>query len=404
MVALVLGVAGPYVVGGLRLEQLLVYPMAIAYLMVLTARSRPRLPTVIVPLSVFAGWCLLSTSLERPTLLQFVTSADTVLLPIAAIMAAGLVVERVRDVQATMNLWFGGVVAVNAASGGLSIAQSIFGLADWSSHWWSSGAESVGLRALAGARWTGIYNQPVEAGIAYALSLAIAVTWLLSETRSRSQRLVLAAAASFCLAGGLLSQSKAFVASIAVCGVALALSGRLRGRLSKAFGWSLPLVGLLSLLPSGARRQSELWLQSLDERFVDIQTLTAGRVGGAAGDRIFAEVLKGDPLGGLGMASGLGPIDTLTTAALLWGGFVGLGLVVAIAVELLRISWDSIRSDMVVAPSRRPVAPAWAVTLPVLVGAIGGPSIYMNRLTSLLWVSIPLCLFAQRERPRRLNL
>jgi hypothetical protein len=385
-----LSVFGPYVAGSARTEQIAVFGL-LAWILVTGWPRMVSAPFGPAPfLLAWGGVCavmLVSTpfrpadpmlygsqpvshtlsAMAIPLALIVITwywtlSAD----PAALILAVAPLVTAAMCVNAAIE--FAQLSAGNASLGILP-------------RFWDAApsAGSVAARAAGNGRYTGIFDQPAEAGIAYGVALLLLI-WL----ARRSLRPVWACAAAVLLAaGGVLTLSKVFLLAALPVAAFTVLRGRGRLRVAVTAGacgglvWCAGAAGLLPGWGAGAVSLAALASpQSLTA------TWTAGRYGaGGTLGPVAADVLHVAPWGGFG-AGGVGvPYDSLWLQVLAVSGVLGVMLTCAVFV-LAAWRLAAVRAAM---PRAEWHLACGAAVLAAAASA-GISSLTANRAGTLLWL------------------
>ena len=238
---------------------------------------------------------------------------------------------------------------------------------------------SVALNAATNWRFTGIFNQPAEAGTAYALALCC----LIYLAQIRVVRAKTTAAAFLVLAaGGVLTGSKVFL----VGAIPIALLMMLRDRRSRA-----------RVLASGVCAASALWLAGVSGvapawaggtglsqlLHPSIAIWTSGRYGtGATLGPVVMDVLRSSPWYGFGAGGLAVAYDSLWAEVLIYAGVTGV-IITALTLAVLATRCLHLRGHLHDAERRLACA-----ALAVAVGAsLGIPSLTANRASVLLWLT-----------------
>jgi hypothetical protein len=251
-------------------------------------------------------------------------------------------------------------------------------------------AGSVAANAASDGRYTGIFNQPAEAGIAYGVALLL-LTWL-ARTREWKPFPVTCAAA-LVITGGVLTVSKVFLLCAAPVAGLTVLRGRARIRVAVTAGAGaagLWLAGTAGMLPAWPGAASLSYLahpgNSLTAHY------TAGRYG-ASGTLapVTSDVLRAAPLAGFGAGGLDGPAyDSLWQEVLVVSGVLGVILAASVLV-MLAFRWLRLRGCL--------ERPEWHLAGGVLALAIGAslgiPSLTANRACTLLWLVLGILVAAQ---------
>ena len=213
VVAVVLAAFGPYIIGGLRTEQVVVYGL----LMLALPLAWPRVRTTPLAALIFVTWFAYAlvavigavaptgyaSIFERGSVLSGV---DNVVGPLAVML---LVWGTVRPAAASglLNTASRLIAVAMAVNGILAIAMTRVDLAPYLRRFWAVGSDgfTVAANAATLGRVSGVFNQPAEAGLAYGIAgLAACYVW-----RERPGRLYLVLIPI--ILGGLLSVSKVFI-------------------------------------------------------------------------------------------------------------------------------------------------------------------------------------------------
>lgn len=434
IVVCVLGVFGPYLVSGARTEQLVIYGSAAA----VVVSQITRLGSILRPAAVVLGlWTAYAAVVIGAGLVvenrtpwesgSLVAGVDNVLLPLACIVVFSFWTTLV-DSDSLLRLvgWvLAWAMAVNAA---LSILTTYVGLSavPGLGRFWDSGGsdESVAVLAEQMGRFSGIFNQPAEAGVAYSLA-ALGILYLVRTDRRRP-RWVLWVLLALVVIGGLLTLSKVF----AVGGLFLAFVLAILDRRNRLQAVSVGVGAVVGTAVLGMADLAGSWGAStmLNWYRVSIQagdswayTLSAGRFG-TPGDNgpapsisssapVDAEggvalptgltdtahqIFEHHPVVGVGARGLLVAYDSSWAEALIVGGLVGLVLLVLVHVALIA-RWVTARRAM----PRATWQFAGAVVVLMLGASFGIPALTCNRASTLLWMFlVPLVVHYQRPSAR----
>jgi hypothetical protein len=312
------------------------------------------------------------------------------LLPLAVIIvtwywtlmvpATDLIVVVARVVSAAMSA--NAVIAVAQLSTGKAAVLEFL------PRFWGSAlqVDSVAAHAAGGGRYTGIFDQPAEAGLAYGLAL-LCVIFLGQRGGRRSWLMFLCAVAV--ITGGVLSVSKVFLLGALPAAAIVVLRGRVRMRVILSTGcaaagfWLLASTGIFPAWPGGAAAIGHLTSPSTEE-------WTGVRYGARSSlAPAVTDVLHASPWYGFG-ATGINvPYDSLWLEALALAGIVGVLLVAAL---LGVLGWQWIRAREALG------RPEWLLagaSLILATGAsLGFPSFTADRAGTLLWLILGLLICA----------
>ncbi|MCG5444979.1 hypothetical protein NIE79_003422 [Micromonospora sp. NIE79] len=394
--AITLAAFGPYLAPGLRTEQVAVYGSA-AMLGALGLWLRPRFTGTAVwvlgaHLSLI-GVAMIGLVFPPPNFTlheagDLVAGLDNLILPFAVVavvaMLVGVGADPARMLRAVctvtvLAMALNAIIAITSAAG---VENDL--LAQFRGY---GEAESVADRAEQLGRYSGIFNQPAEAGVLYSMAV-LAALYLYQRHVAK-----LAAVLLILTVGGVLSVSKIFLLAGVPVGIAYALLAHGRGRRMVALGAA----------SAGAWFAADIYLdQWRGQRFAQrlipgsgggdqLDTYTAGRVGG---DSTLQQAV--DLVMSLSPASGMGPAglrvayDNGWVEALIVAGIVGVILHTAVLASLT-VGWWRARSH-------RPESPFTGALLLLLIGASTGlPALTANRCATVVWLLLTLLLLARTD-------
>lgn len=399
---LIVAAFGPYLIGGIRTEQLAVYMAgAVAMLSVIVGR-RTHLPA----LRLAVLWAALAiVSITSGLVAPFgagpslIGGTDALLAPVAVMLvlavACAAPAQRasvVRSVQIT-------TVVMLALNGLLALAMTRLELAPFlAEHFWSSGdGLSIGERVLKRGRYGGVFNSPLSAGIGSGIGVVL-LAFLVS---TRQVRGAFAIFLSFgILVGAALHQSKVTLVTLPLAlGVVIATSNRQRVT-------GLMKVAILGAASAWALVATGWWAEYGRDRFSALFFgQNGGSLGAFSGGRLGENTRLGELVDqvqtnalwfGYGPAGTGLPLDNTFVEVFARAGVVGLLLFMGWLLVLVG-SW--IRSRSLIEK------PQWiacgALLVVLMVGAAGGPSVTQNRAGTLLLMNIVPLLAS--VPPRRLR-
>ena len=284
--------------------------------------------------------------------------------------------------------------------------------------WTAAGSDvTVALLAEQMGRFSGIFNQPAEAGVAYSLA-AFCLLYLI-RTGVRMPIALQTLMWTLIILDGLLTISKIFVIGGVVVATIQLLTDR-DNRLRLALSGLATLVaagaaGVLDLAGSwGASIMLNVYRVSVRAGDSPLYTLSAGRFG-SPGDSggppsmgaptvsgatdviappstelaaISDQVLAHHPWFGVGAKGLVVSYDSAWTEALVVAGVVGVVVLVAVHAALV-LSWFGRRKEL----PRAEWILCGAVVVLVLGSSFGLPSLTGNRESTLLWIFVGLMLF-----------
>ncbi|MEH0986166.1 hypothetical protein [Micromonospora sp. CPCC 205556] len=394
---LTLGAFGPYLAPGLRTEQVGVYG-AVAALFLFGLWMRVRLTGTaqwvaaahLTLIAVAASGVLLpppNHTLYRPG--SILAGLDNVLLPIAVVAVVGMLVGAGADPGRMLRAVCASVVWAMAGNALLAIHSAasddtrvlapfrLFGE-----------AESVADRAEQLGRYSGIFNQPAEAGLVYSVAV-LAALYLYQQHIGRLTVALLALTV-----GGVLSVSKVFLLVGVPVAIAYALLAPGRWRRLAAVGAATVAAHLV------ASRYLDQWEgQSFALRLLpgssgssdQVGVYTAGRFGGQSTLQDVVDIMFaisptfGVGLGGLQMAYDNGWVEVLVMA-----GLFGVALHTALLAALL-VGWAGVRNG------RPESGLAGGLVLVVIGASFGLPALTANRCATAVWLLLGLLLLVRRD-------
>jgi hypothetical protein len=389
--AMTLSAFGPYVLGGLRTEQLTAYALlALTTPFVLTALTRTaRAWWFILPWLIILAAATLSELFPlsggpmpwpKGSLLA---GLDNVMLPIAVLL---IIVTFVPKSLATYSLdSFSAIVAWGGAINGVITILSLqIDITAWLRPFWTGGAGfTVAQNAASMGRYSGIFNQPAEAGLFYSIA------GLLAVYRFTGKPYLLGLLMSLATVGGLMTVSKVFIL-LGMPLVFLYLVHRLNfsGRL---LGLPAVALGAMVVSLSGVFRQWDgLWfLKRLLSRPPGDQGIlefyTAGRLGtNASLAKLVEAVMDRNPITGIGLAGWSVAYDSGWTEVLIIAGLTGVICLTILHANLL-----------ILASRLEPVSIRWlgyAAAIVTFGASFGIPSLTANRSSTLIWILTGLLL------------
>ncbi|WP_148234278.1 hypothetical protein [Cellulomonas flavigena] len=333
-------------------------------------------------------------SIEAPNLTpypsgSFLAGLDNFALPLAMILLTWWWASRDSSLRL---LYTAATTIVVTLAGNAALSLLYFGSPpEWLRIFWSTGErESVAAQAATMGRYSGIVNQPAEAGVAYSLAI-ICLLYIVNEPKKRFRSGLFLVCGSLIVIGGVLTASKVFlIGGLPLAAFMVLRESRGRGRailLTVAATTSFVAVSSMGLLPewTGSRMVSRLLGV---EGMSTTRLLSAGRLGeGGTLERTIAPVLDHHPFFGVGMRGVVVAYDSAWVEALVVGGVV-TALLLAITLISLAWRWWSLRRAL--------PRSAWFVggaVLMVAAGAsVGVPVFTGNRIATLLWLLLGLLL------------
>lgn len=254
----------------------------------------------------------------------------------------------------------------------------------WSNPESSIAPISVAEKALLGDRYSGIFNQPFDGGVAYTIGVAAWLYRFPARGLGLAKQAIGITSLGLLISGGISTQSKAFVyGSLLTVALSVIYGG------VGSVNWLRPLVrqvalGLVVLLAAGwlglvtsfdrSLRYVLAFQSQPDSATSGLSLATGGRTDSL--DNYYDRLWEGISFRGSGWA---GAQDDALLAYLRGAGLIGLCLFALIIVLLTRIARLAPPAD----PTR--VLGVTLVTFIVL-ASLGAVSLHVNRASSLFWI------------------
>lgn len=268
---------------------------------------------------------------------------------------------------------------------GFFIDQSIINQYFW------RGDESVASRALTNGRYAGIFNQPMEAGVAYSIGL---LAWLyLAENKFIDIRLKSTIYLLLMIVGGLFTVSKVFlIGGLGLFFVGSILIKNVRTRIFRLsllfFLFGFPVYYYLLHTWDGMNYLFRFFNKnSYQDGFLNL--ITAGRYGGSNSQQgdFFSAIWKSSPIYG----EGLGSQQVLDSGFFHFfadGGLIGLGFYLLI---LLSLCYSIIKFYSYTKLSSETKL-FIGLALLIIIASFGAPVLTLNRSSVIVWLFIGLLL------------
>lgn len=388
----------------LRVEHLLIYGCAPFAVWRLRAHprlvvQRPELTQLAVTMAWVTVWTLVVTLIGEASYAserKLISHAERYVRPIAvmaltiAAVGARPAHERERALRRSMSLMVT-LLQVNAVVAALSV---FIDLRPMLAGFW--GPDSVVDGELfnptyAGGRFTGVFTQAAEAGLAYALGLLCWVYLVLQRGRVGWRDVF---GAAMLVVGGMLTVSKVVLfVGLPLAILLMGLTGVGR-RMMKPY--SLALLGIFGV---GVALGTQQWMgwdflvwtvigsgdPNVDWLSDTVFRYSGGRVGvdGTMLRDLFARVISEAPVWGLGFGA-FTNLDSAYVEFFAQGGSVGL---LGYVFLLMSMTWTAVR--LVGQRMAGGVLMLFIACL-IIVAGLGAPVITMNRFSTMLWVVMAL--------------
>lgn len=396
LLVLIIGIAvfGPYVVGGIRTEQLVIYLLLVALVPATFLRFRPQgTLRFLVPWVAYILVGLVAVIFPLSKAAPFgpgglLAGLDNVLLPLAIML---LIWSVVADFEAReLLILVAKVLAWGMAINGLIAMVMIHvDLTSVLRPFWTATdvvqGSTVAERAATLGRFSGIFNQPAEAGYLYGIAGIVAILVY------RHRALLLSAILIAITIGGLLSVSKVFILG-ALPFVILYWLWAFRRRIMVPITAGVALLAILSspLITAWAGLG---YLTRLINPFGDegvIGFYTAGRIAdGSMMMKVIEAAIVFNPFVGVGAGGWRVEYDSVIAEALVTTGIIGLALHLLVLVALFTLPFGLINWH------ERVFTFFFAL---ITAGAgLGFTPLTANRTATFAWMLIALLVLVKRH-------
>lgn len=392
ILVIALAVFGPYIGGGIRTEQVAVYGLLILNMPRILREFRLGLGgRFIVPWFAYVATAIVSTLLPiagAPIYPEgnVLAGLENVLSPLAVMLIVwGLV--SVTDAISTLIALSRVLSIAMAINGLLAFVSTRIDLSPLLRYFWTQGSppgESVAELAATMGRYSGLFNQPAEAGMLYSIAALGAVYGWHGKPKTQAVTLVAITI------GGLLSVSKVFLMGGLPLAVAYFLLSANLARiliLAVASGTLVFVGSTLGIFSDWDGFDYLVRLLSPPESSSLISFYSAGRFGGETfAKSVLADVMEVAPVAGIGLGGWRVPYDNFAVEAAVTAGVVGIVLMTWILVALIALPRrieDRRTSDF-----------AMAFALMVAAGSIGFNPLTANRVSIVTWLVTGLLVLA----------
>ena len=386
---------GPYIGGGIRTEQVAVYSLLVVSLLRRIRIGGSSLKAgplpILIPLALIVVVSLIA-SISPPIGIPYamgglLAALDNSLLPLGVIVLGWLWIQTGSRAHIVLNLAYSLaiLVSINAL---LAYVQSLNSdrMAGLLRYFWTQDQiGSVAEIAFANLRFSGLFNQPAEAGLAYGIGL-ISCAYLIRAGVHRLPLLI--SLMAIMVGGGFLCGSKIFLLAVPLVAGGLVLGEKNRQR-GVAAGVMLILTVVVVVyqfqLPEFVSRT---WKFISDGSLGSVNALTAGRFGDSgdvvAGPLTF--VLEHSPFVGFGIRYfGSGWSDSEWLRLVGSSGLLGASLyILVLGILALRLLLNRTRLNS----SLRILS--WNVLILVTISSIGIPVLSANRIGSVACMLLTL--------------
>lgn len=396
---LVASAFGPYLAPGIRTEQAAVYAAAVGVLTLTIARLAipPTLAWILAAWAAYMAIVVTGAAAPPPNASRYaggsvLSGLDNAVLPAAVMLVVAGLMARGADARQLLARLCSALVALTCVNAVSALMQLRSGVEFSAWYGGAPGTDSVSMLAAQLGRYSGLINQPAEAGVIYSLAAFCALY------RFSSKPIILSASLALITIGGVLTVSKVFL----LCGLpllAIALLRLRKGRTARLA--TLTLVGMgawvavsAGYLPrwSGVDFLVRLLPGRSDESALAL--FTANRYesgGGGTLEGVTEAVLSGPWAFGYGAGGLFVPYDSGWVEALVVAGVAGV-IAQVVVFALLWRAWAT-------AP-RSAERTLLGYALVLLVAASSGlPALTANRAATVAWLLLACLLYATSRRP-----
>lgn len=384
---------GPYLVGSIRTEQAVIYGLTLLLFPVflgsfsLSGGMRFLLPWVAYTVIATLGVLFPSAAASPFPPGNLLAGYDSLLLPLALMLLIWSVVPpgRAEALLVRVCKIVGVAMAIN---GTLAIISTRIDISAILRPFWTNtdGVTTVAANAATMGRFSGIFNQPAEAGAMYAIAgIAVVYAW---RDRAAFQTLLL----TLITLGGLISVSKIFIlGGLPVTIVYWLWSKRGAMRVPVLFGLGLLALGILQsgLLDqwTGADYLGRLFVSS-DNGLLALYSAGRFQSQSAFEDTVH-NALSTSPISGVGAAGWAVPYDGVLSESLVIGGILGLLCVVAVFIAMFTMVHKFHGTTRMFT--------FWLAV--VTIGAsLGFSPLTGNRTSTVCWMLIALLVLVARDQ------
>lgn len=398
---LLISVFGPYLLPniGVRIEHIVIYTLLIGFILKLIMDKKQSLSSVLWSLLFLWGASVLWISVVTIFLKQYSSTfrafaaLENLLQPIALMIVIGVVLSHISSqgrLQLLINAiqWMIVLLILNTLISIATIYFDTWPLVNWFVRE-DMGGSSVWLKAASMGRYSGIFDQPAEAGIAYSVSLLGWVYLTVGRYRLTWRQCI---AGIMLIMGGLLSVSKIFI--LGGLPIALGYAVWLAGYRYLARTVTLFLGIIVGVLVMVKRWEWLGWnfLMRLFniQQFSDeglLYLYTAGRFGGKESTvkQMFEETWNSAFLHGFGLGT-FSSLDNGYLEFFYQGGIIALLLY---GIILCVIGFAAFQASFNRLKEGKLLIVLWII----IVGAgLGAPVFTSNRSSILLWVILIIAL------------
>lgn len=388
---LIVSAFGMYIGGGLRLEHMVLYPSAILFffLAVLKEKKIMKNYALVCGLwfvsTIIIGMVTLGKYDGQTEITVILADVESFIQPLVLMSLFIFVpfVQKKEEISIQLQKASKVLIFMLILNTFFIFASILTDTTKIGNLFWGSGGEdwSVASLSMTNGRYSGIFNQPMEAGIMYSIGL---LTWLYLADKMRKMNFKYILALLLMITGGLVTVSKIFLfGGLFLFFIGVLLNKTMWRLIFTLTFWSV-LFGFSAyyfLLKTWIGLDYLLRFFGSNENIVYL--ISAGRYGGAQAQQAnyFNEVWKESPLFGNGL--GVTPVyDSAFFSFFATGGILNLALYILIIIILLYMGIKFMQQN----GSKSEFKLYLGLVLLIIGASLGSPILTLNRVAIVLWV------------------
>lgn len=400
---LIVSAFGIYIGFGIRVDQLILYPSSVLFFLISALTKQKILKKyfnifILWLFIVVVGLIVTIVTYSDGEIFKIIGDTESFVQPLALMVLFMFLTIKPSELNVSNQLQRAGkVLIVMLSLNTVFIFVSLFtditriGLYFW------GGTEdlSVAARAMTNGRFSGIFNQPMEAGVMYSIGLLI---WLYLSEKIRITKLRYIIGLCLIVIGGLITVSKVFLFG----GLPLFFIGLLfnkkKSRMIFSLTFWLIMLGYIAnlfLIKTWSGYDYLLRFSNSNENF--IQLITAGRYGGQDSELsiYFSEVWHSSPIYGRGFGV-THTYDSGYFRVFAVGGSIDLIVYLVILLGFIVFGLKFLRQNRFKSESK-----LFVMLVILIIGSdFGSPTLTLHRITIVLWIFIGMLYqyyYAERQ-------
>lgn len=379
-VLLIYSVLGPYL-GPVRFDLVIVAIISVTLLLKISHNMEKA--SVLLSFIYFCAFVcvLVSDSIIGPEVRQasYVSVFSRLGYPVLIFIVTSVLVSgfNKEDVRRLFNT----IITCGVISSLVSMISSM-GFDGFLEKYYARGGESgIWRQARSLGRYTGVFNQPLEAGVFFSLVLML-IIYLWSTNAIKKEKALILSLVIF--VGGVLSLSKVFIVVGLICTFLIVLFIKGLGVILKLLPiFSVLILLILFLVQRNASADYLSFYLKPNDSYNFIMKITAGRFGSSSSgvSNMFIEVFNNSPIFGFGMGTQL-PIDNAFLEYYFQGGFLALLFYIAAIIYMAVVGlsfWNSSEGKCLL-----------VIAIFISLSGVGGPVVTANRAGIICMICISL--------------